>query len=165
MNTDRDAEFESYWEKHLVSSNDPQLERWRELERTQVSRAQSQYLPLIEKYVVLSKAIVLDVGCQCGALAVALSERGAAVTGIDVEENLLVGARLRAKGYGVSPVFVKAVGEALPFENGSFSLVTLIDVIEHVEEIEKSLAECVRVLAPGGVLIVQGPNRWAPRWF
>lgn len=158
-------EFEAYWEKHLVDPNDPQLERWRALERTQVERAQSQYVPLIEKYRSLDSVRALDVGCQCGALAVAMSERGAMVTGVDVEESLLEGARLRAKGYDVSPVFLRAVAESLPFESASFSLVTMIDVIEHVENIDRSLEECVRVLAPGGTFVLQGPNRLSPRWF
>jgi ubiquinone/menaquinone biosynthesis C-methylase UbiE len=161
----QEREFESYWERHLVDPRDPQLERWRKLERTQVARAREQYVPVIERHITLSTQSVLDVGCQCGALAVALSERGAQVTGVDVEDSLLEGARKRAGGYGVSPVFLKAVAEQLPFESGHFSLVTMIDVIEHVQQIEQSLRECVRVVRPGGLLVLQGPNRLSPRWL
>lgn len=162
---DPEAAFVAYWEEHLADPRDPQLDRWRALERTQVARARERYRQDIQRYCALDGAHVLDVGCQCGALAIALAEAGATVTGLDVDEPLLEGARARARGYGVDASFVKGVGERLPFEDRSFALVTLVDVIEHVESAEKTLAECARVLAPGGALYLQGPNRWSPKWL
>jgi SAM-dependent methyltransferase len=165
MTADPEREFVAYWEARLADPRDPQLDRWRALERTQVARAREKYRRDIERFVDLSGKRALDVGCQCGALAVALAESGALVTGLDVEEKLLEGARARARGYGASATFVKGVGERLPFEDRAFDLVTMVDVIEHVEDTEKSLAECARVLAPGGVLYLQAPNRLSPKWF
>jgi len=167
MSVERDPEreFVEYWEAHLADPRDPQMDRWRALERTQVARAREKYRADIERFVSLRDKRVLDVGCQCGALVVALAEHGANVTGLDVEEPLLEGARARARGYKASATFVKGVGEKLPFDDRSFDLVTMVDVIEHVEDAAKTLAECARVLAPGGVLYVQGPNRLSPKWF
>ncbi|MFO0557008.1 MAG: methyltransferase domain-containing protein [Polyangiales bacterium] len=165
MTGDPEREFVAYWEAHLADPRDPQLDRWRALERTQVARAREKYRRDIERFVDLSGKRALDVGCQCGALAVALAESGAIVTGLDVEEPLLEGARARARGYGASATFVKGVAERLAFEDRAFDLVTMVDVIEHVESAERSLAECARVLAPGGVLYLQGPNRLSPKWF
>lgn len=162
---DPEREFVAYWEAHLADPRDPQLDRWRALERTQVQRARERYRADIAAHVALDGARVLDVGCQCGALAVALAESGARVTGLDIDEPLLEGARARARGYGVEASFVCGVGERLPFGDGAFDLVTMVDVIEHVEDIERSLRECARVLAPGGTLYLQGPNRWSPKWF
>lgn len=165
VESDPEREFVEYWEAHLADPRDPQLDRWRALERTQVARAREKYRADIARFVSLRDKRALDVGCQCGALAVALAEHGANVTGLDVEEPLLEGARARARGYQTSAQFVKGVGERLPFEDRAFDLVTMVDVIEHVENAEKSLAECARVLAPGGVLYVQGPNRLSPKWL
>ncbi|MBL8681081.1 MAG: class I SAM-dependent methyltransferase [Myxococcales bacterium] len=162
---DPEREFVEYWEKHLADPRDPQLDRWRALERTQVARAREKYRTDIERFASLEGRRALDVGCQCGALAVALAERGALVTGLDVEASLLEGARARARGYGVTATFVKGVAEALPFDDRSFDLVTMVDVIEHVEDSDRAIAECARVLAPGGTLYLQGPNRLSPRWF
>lgn len=162
---DPEREFVAYWERHLADPRDPQLDRWRALERTQVARARALCARELAPHRALEGARVLDVGCQCGALAVALAERGASVTGVDVAEPLLEGARARARGYGVRATFVRAEAESLPFEDASFDLVTLVDVIEHVRDPRRALAECARVLAPGATLYLQGPNRWSPRWF
>jgi ubiquinone/menaquinone biosynthesis C-methylase UbiE len=164
-NEDPEREFVAYWEAHLADPRDPQLDRWRALERTQVARARDRYRRDIERHASLDGAAALDVGCQCGALAIALCEAGAKVTGLDVDEPLLEGARARARGYGVDATFVKGVGERLPFEDGAFDLVTLVDVVEHVEDIAKTLAECARVLRRGGSLYLPGPNRLSPKWF
>ncbi|MDP3276063.1 MAG: class I SAM-dependent methyltransferase [Deltaproteobacteria bacterium] len=162
---DPEAEFVGYWETHLADKSDPQIDRWRAIERTQVTRARTEIVPKIAAHCAIEGARILDVGCQCGALAVALSERGARVTGLDVSERLIEGARARARGYNAAATFVCGVGEALPFASDSFDVVTLIDVVEHVQDLAKTLAECARVIAPGGVIYLHGPNRWSPRWF
>ncbi len=165
MDRDPEAEFVAYWERHLADPRDPQLDRWRAIERGQVARAREEYRGALAKFVTLRGARALDVGCQCGALAVALAEAGADVTGVDVSEPLLDGARARARGYGVPARFVRAEGEALPFADASFDLVTLVDVIEHVADAARTVAECARVLRPGGTLFLKGPNRLSPRWL
>jgi len=53
----------------------------------------------------------------------------------------------------------------LPFREEAFDLVTLIDVLEHVSDIQETLREAVRVLRPGGALVIQAPNRFSPQWF
>jgi 2-polyprenyl-3-methyl-5-hydroxy-6-metoxy-1,4-benzoquinol methylase len=161
----REIELLHYWESNILNPLDPQRERWKKLLFQQVPKCKETQIPLIERFIDVSNKEVLDVGCQLGALAIALSEKGATVTGIDVEEKTLQGARIRSSGYGVSPTFCKAYGESLPFADGSFDLVTMMDVIEHVEDINATLTECARVLKKGGLFILQGPNRWSPRWF
>lgn len=98
-------------------------------------------------------------GCQLGALPIALASRGARVTGIDVDDEVLDAARLRASCHGADVRFERAVGEALPFADARFDVVTFIDVIEHVEDPRRAVRELARVLRPGGVLYLFGPNR------
>jgi SAM-dependent methyltransferase len=50
--------------------------------------------------------------------------------------------------------------ENLPLDDDSQQVVWMESVLEHVDSVEKSLAEAYRVLAPGGVLYVQTTNRW-----
>ena len=51
---------------------------------------------------------------------------------------------------------------SLPFENGSFDLVTLLDVLEHIEDDRSAAREALRVARPGGYLLVSTP---AAGWF
>lgn len=53
----------------------------------------------------------------------------------------------------------------LPFRDSSFDVVLLWQVLEHLfgrESKRKVIAECVRVLRPGGHIIVETPNQWFP---
>jgi SAM-dependent methyltransferase len=76
---------------------------------------------------------------------------------------------LRYVGVDISPVAVqqaRARGleayvqrpNELPFEKASFDSVTLLEVIEHLFDVEATLGEIHRVLKPGGVLAVSTPN-------
>lgn len=158
---DPDEEFLRYWAEILLDPSDPQRERWAALERSQIARNEG-IAEEVSRFVSLRGRRVLDVGCQTGALPIALSRRGACVTGVDVDEMLLEGARLRALGHGMSPTFRVARAEVLPFEDASFDVVTFVDVIEHVVDARAALRELARVLRPGGTLYLFGPNRLSP---
>ena len=156
-----DEEFLRYWAEALLDPGDPQRLRWAALERAQIARNEG-IADEVARFVSLRGRRVLDVGCQTGALPIALSRRGACVTGVDVDEKLVDGARLRARGHGVSPTFQVALAEALPFADASFDAVTFVDVIEHVADARAALRELARVLRPGGTLYLFGPNRLSP---
>jgi SAM-dependent methyltransferase len=57
-----------------------------------------------------------------------------------------------------SPAFAAALGEQLPFADATFDLVVLDQVIEHVNDQSRVLAEAFRVLKPGGAMYVACPN-------
>ena len=100
---------------------------------------------------------VLDLGCGAGFLANYLGERGHQVTGIDTTaENLLV-----AKHHDRTGQVRYQVGDAceLPFADASFDVVCAMDLLEHVEEPARLIAEANRVLAPGGLLFFHTFNR------
>lgn len=156
-----DDAFIRYWERELLDPGDPQRERWAALERAQIARNEG-IAAEVDRFVSLRGRRVLDVGCQTGALPIALSKLGAAVTGVDVSERLVEGARIRARGHGTSPDFAVAVAEALPFADASFDAVTFVDVIEHVADARAAVRELARVLRPGGTLYLFGPNRLSP---
>jgi 2-polyprenyl-3-methyl-5-hydroxy-6-metoxy-1,4-benzoquinol methylase len=105
---------------------------------------------------LVAGARVLDAGCGTGYGAAMLAEAGAAeVVGVDVAEAVVEAARSRA---GARLAFSRADLVRLPFEAGSFDVVTCFEVIEHVLDPVAVLAELARALAPDGVLAISSPN-------
>lgn len=91
---------------------------------------------------------LLDVASGPGGAAAAAYARGAEAVGIDVSPRMVALAR------DANPHIVFRVAEvtALPFLEGEFEAVVCNFGLGHFPEPERSLAECVRVLAPGGTL-------------
>ncbi|MCK4548965.1 MAG: class I SAM-dependent methyltransferase [Candidatus Krumholzibacteria bacterium] len=99
---------------------------------------------------------VLDIGTGRGFTAVELARRGAGVTTIDMSEETLKSAYLHSIDSGVAEriEFHLADGGDLPFDEGSFEVVIMINVLHHLENPAAVLPEIARVLMPGGRLIV-----------
>jgi 2-polyprenyl-6-hydroxyphenyl methylase / 3-demethylubiquinone-9 3-methyltransferase len=104
---------------------------------------------------------VLDVGCGGGLLAEEIAAMGFTVTGIDQSEKSIDVARVHAREKGLAIDYRSGSAERLPFENGSFSIVTCCDVLEHIRCWELVLGEIARVLRPGGILFYDTINRTA----
>lgn len=121
---------------------------------------------------------VLDFGCGPGASSVVLGRLGVRrIVGLDLVNDYaaLWNRRLRESGYAGEAMFVQA-GAALqfPFRAGTFDLVLLNGVLEHMlpEERRDLLRALLTLVRPGGrVLVTETPNRWFPRnshtklWF
>jgi SAM-dependent methyltransferase len=87
---------------------------------------------------------ILDVGCGTGANLEMLAQFGE-TEGVDVSEDALAFCRAR----GLDQVKLGAA-EGLPYADGSFDLVTALDVVEHLDDDAGGLSEMRRVLRPGG---------------
>ena len=95
---------------------------------------------------------LLDVGCGSGDWLLAMRERGWRVAGTDFDENAVNFAKKR--GLDV----VCGALEAQNFAANGFDAVTLSHVIEHVPDPLAELKECLRILKPGGKLVLFTPN-------
>jgi SAM-dependent methyltransferase len=108
-------------------------------------------LAYLDRYVTAGPDLrILDVGCGAGNMAHHLARYGQ-VTGVDMNSRPLEVARQR--GLRVQ----EGSADDLPFDDASFDLVTLLDVVEHVPNEHGVFGECARVLKPGGKLMVTVP--------
>jgi SAM-dependent methyltransferase len=104
---------------------------------------------------------VLDVGCGLGELAERFDkELGADVKAIDISSRMVELTRAR----GIDAQVADA--EAIPFADGEFDCVFAGWVLYHVPDLEKALAECARVLRPGGCIVASSyfENNMSELW-
>lgn len=108
---------------------------------------------LIARYwpPLASTARCLDVGCGGGAVVLEAG-RSVHAFGVDLSPQALH----HGQGEGLSRL-ARADASALPFDTGSFSVATALDVLEHHPHPERLLQEVHRILADHGVLIVTVP--------
>jgi 2-polyprenyl-6-hydroxyphenyl methylase/3-demethylubiquinone-9 3-methyltransferase len=101
----------------------------------------------------------LDVGCGGGLLAEEFAKLGCQVTGVDPSEPSLGTARAHAEREGLEIDYLAALAEDLPFDDDSFDVVYCCDVLEHVDSVERAVAEAARVLKAGGLYLYDTINR------
>ena len=78
------------------------------------------------------------------------------VHGVDVDPDKV------AQASQWLPNLQAAPAEQLPYADGSFDVILLNEVIEHVDDDQRTIREAFRVLAPGGHIIIYAPNRLYP---
>lgn len=118
----------------------------------------------------------LDVCCGTGDLAFAMARQGATVTGLDFSRQMLKVARKRAGNLphdptnksdpsDLPPAFIEGDAMQLPFEDATFDVLTMAYGLRNLSDWKKGLAECHRVLRPGGRMLIldfgKPPN---PAW-
>lgn len=101
----------------------------------------------------------LDIGCGGGFLAEEFARLGCRVTGVDPSVPTLGTARAHARQSGLDIDYVVGVGEQLPVADAGFDLVYCCDVLEHVDDLDRVMAETARALKPGGVYLFDTINR------
>jgi 2-polyprenyl-6-hydroxyphenyl methylase/3-demethylubiquinone-9 3-methyltransferase len=101
----------------------------------------------------------LDVGSGGGLLAEEFARLGCRVTGIDPSAQSVEAARAHAAQHGLDIEYTVGAGEQLPFAGASFDIAYCCDVLEHVDDLDRVLAQTARVLKPGGVYMYDTINR------
>lgn len=96
----------------------------------------------------------LDVGCSAGFVLAAAREAGFEVSGVELEAAAVAFAQETLQ----LPAVTCGTLEAQAYPAASFDVVTLYDVIEHVPDLNRTVAELARILKPGGVLEIRTPD-------
>lgn len=99
-----------------------------------------------------SGARALDVGCGVGQVVARLDEAGFEAHGVDVSQPNIERAQkvsVRCQLYD---------GRKLPFSDNHFASAGALNVLEHVDEPEAFIRELVRVVEPGGKIVLSSPN-------
>jgi SAM-dependent methyltransferase len=109
-------------------------------------------IPLFRQWLSRPGLQVLDLGCRDGALTSAYLD-GNRVVGVDIDRAALA----HADELGIETVWAD-LDQPLPFEDDSFDVVVVAEVLEHLRFPEQLLSEARRVLVPGGTLIGSVPN-------
>lgn len=105
------------------------------------------------------KISVLEVGCGGGILSEEIAKMGFIITGIDPAEQSLEIARAHAKESQLNIRYENGAGESIPYPDCSFDVVLCCDVLEHVQDLTKVIAEISRVLKNSGIFIYDTFNR------
>lgn len=101
----------------------------------------------------------LDIGCGGGFLAEEFARLGCRVTGIDPSTGTLTEAARHARESGLQIDYQEGAGEDLKFAANTFEVVYCCDVLEHVKDLDRVIAEAARVLVSGGVFFYDTINR------
>ena len=120
---------------------------------------------------VQSPIAVLDVACGTGDFTIEIAQKaaeGSRVTGIDLSEGMMKIGREKIKAAGVSADMVQGDCEALPYADGTFDRISVGFGVRNFEHLEIGLQEMLRVLKPGGKLVIlelSVPSNSLVRWF
>lgn len=108
-------------------------------------------LPYLKRY---PDCRLLDIGCGWEARLLRTMEPYIAEgLGVDSKAPKIYEPKLKT--------YELRLEDRLPFEDASFDVITMLAVMEHLENDEQILVECARLLRPGGGLLVTVPSRYA----
>lgn len=160
---------------HSPRSGDParkslakaERQRTRGLERARMEYDDEReygFLNFFESAEGAAGDTVLDLGCGYGGRLVALARLAARrAIGLEVKEDLVAAASHFAREKGCHHAhFLAGAGEAMPLADATVDAIVSYDALEHVQNPERCLAECLRVLRPGGQCFLVFPPYYHP---
>ena len=110
---------------------------------------------------------MLDLGCGYGSFVLVSRQEGMNALGVDIAQYDLQFARERAtiilEEIDAEAVYMTADAQDTGLAEASFDVITAWNVLEHVPDSRKLIAEAYRLLKPGGVFIGVAPNYFAFR--
>jgi 2-polyprenyl-3-methyl-5-hydroxy-6-metoxy-1,4-benzoquinol methylase len=100
---------------------------------------------------------VLDVGCGLAYGTALMAGSAESITGLDYDQETIDENISRYQGIK-NLNFQRAIIPPLPFADNSYDVITAFQFIEHIAPRKEFMKECLRVLKPGGSLLVTTPN-------
>jgi len=106
---------------------------------------------------------LLELGCGVGYFGFKIEDcQDCQIVGIDISTNQIAAADWFKRQRGYRSTFAVADIEQLPFQDGTFGAIFVLDVLHHFPELDVSVAEAARVLKNRGVFVVLEPNPVSP---
>ncbi len=110
----------------------------------------------IQKTVDPSKmGLVIDVGAEAGRFSLLAANRNVQVIGIDLDAYSL--RRLKLKNRDIT--VIQADARYIPFKNGAFDALFMVEVLDYILELDGTIAECQRVLKAESSFVVSFGNQ------
>ncbi len=100
---------------------------------------------------------VLDIGCGLAYGTSLMAEQAAEITGFDYDEAT-VNENKNSYRDITNLNFIRGAVPPLPIEDKSYDVITAFQFIEHIHPRKEFVIESLRVLKPGGVLLITTPN-------
>ena len=127
------------------------------------------YLRFLKKKLGNRKKI-LDCACGYGRLTIPLAKAGYQMRGIDVSEEVVLGARLQSEKYGLGITIDLGDMRNMPYQDQSFDAVICMwssyNELLHTDSQIEALQEMFRVTTPNGIIIIDVPQiTIQSRWF
>jgi ubiquinone/menaquinone biosynthesis C-methylase UbiE len=123
------------------------------------------FLEFADEKQIFDGKTVVDIGCGAAGKTMYYAGLGVKkIYGIEVLEKYRREAEELAAELGAADKFefICADGAQMPFENNSIDTIIMNDAMEHVDEPQAVLTECLRVLAPGGRVYINFPPYYHP---
>jgi 2-polyprenyl-6-hydroxyphenyl methylase/3-demethylubiquinone-9 3-methyltransferase len=109
----------------------------------------------------LQQLRIADIGCGAGLMCEPLAARGAQVVGVDAAAKNIAAARLHAQG-GLLNIDYRVGEPDVALRGGElFDVLLLLEVVEHVDDVQGFVQQAARHLKPGGLLLASTINRTA----
>ena len=113
----------------------------------------------ISKKINLEGLDVLDIGCGGGILAESLTKKGANVTAIDLADGPLNVAKVRAQKTKLNINYQKISSSDLAETGKRYDVITCLEMLEHVPDPNKVVADCQKLLKKDGHVFFSTINR------
>ena len=133
--------------------------------RFQIGGPTGAFVPLLLSIVTIygfDNLLVADIGCNAGTQSRCWLEKGHSVRGLDISRDLVSVARERNREFGDRARFEVGSATDLPWDDETFDVCLLPELLEHVDDWQSCLEEAVRVLKRGGSLYVSTTNVLCP---
>ncbi len=151
-----------YWETHIhdleITRHEPGTPGFfADLEHYHFEKL--HHLPRLVPFGGYGGRRVLEVGCGAGTDLVQFARHGARVVGVDLAQSSIALARANFAHERLGAALLVGDGEQLPFRDAVFDMVYAHGVLQYTSDTAALIAECRRVLRPGGAAIFQVYNR------